>query len=1029
MKPSASKLLPRGRRRNIASLERASRVLIRVFAATLAVIALSCLYHYYLAEPLQGSAVRLQRRGAVQDDEEVSYIWLFTRRAHSPQKAPRLIRLQCHRVHHVQDKCAFVRANCADEEPGYIAYLQLYYCNFQNTKPVACAIGILWLSLLFGTIGLAASDFFCVNLSSIATLAGMSENFAGVTLLALGNGSPDVFSTFAAMYNNSGSLAIGELIGAAGFITAVVAGSMAFIRPFTVPKKTFLRDVIFFTVAAAFTLGFLADGNLYLWECIVMVLIYISYVCIVVVWHWHYKKLKRIRQTESAVRSHYIFGGTEAAELANGYHDEDEDRDPRDRTQRPNAEDFVALESGGANQYDEEEDLPDRFMAQISSQMRLRRPAQRDRRNTHDPIRPSLLGAIEFQSVLSGLHREGNLQAYPLYPRRYSDDPTLALSQDQRSTFSEPRLGDGIDELNATKRPLTNRTASGNRTRAASAAASAGAYTPKVQPPIPRIDLAPLDDEGHVDEQDGSAGRAGRRPDLLPPPSPTISISPPPSENALRDGNGYRVPDPLAGSLAIPGASGTRLLTANANMSRPDARSELTASDAFSQYPFPVYVDDSEAVISVGSGTQSPPPRVSQVSTPGQSSGLMDDGIIRPVPWWPYQVLPPPHSILSTLFPTLYRWTDKTVIGKVLAVFSAPSILLLTLTLPVVEVQNESGLEDMIPNLSLPPTVSSSLVFSDSRSEHRGRRSHAQAAARSKQITVTGSSSSSHEAFERMPMPVTAESNGYVDSPEQIPGVVADREVEVADWNRWLVMLQMVTAPYFCVVIAWANMDYGNIRMLLYASMGSLVFSCVTLVCVGVTTRPDRAPRWHGALCMLGFCVSIAWISTIAGEVVGVLKALGIIFNISDAILGLTVFAVGNSLGDLVADITVAQLGYPVMAFSACFGGPMLNILLGIGLSGAYMTVRGAQDRALKHPGKKFKFKPYVVEVDRTLMISGVALLVTLMGLLVVVPLRKWRMDRTVGYWLGGLWLLATGGNLVTEILMGRWGGHVGHVQ
>ena len=60
--------------------------------------------------------------------------------------------------------------------------------------------------------------------------------------------------------------------------------------------------------------------------------------------------------------------------------------------------------------------------------------------------------------------------------------------------------------------------------------------------------------------------------------------------------------------------------------------------------------------------------------------------------------------------------------------------------------------------------------------------------------------------------------------------------------------------------------------------------------------------------------ISIAWISTIAGEVVGVLKTFGVVLNISEALLGLTIFAAGNSIGDLIADITVARLGYPVMA-------------------------------------------------------------------------------------------------------------------
>jgi sodium/potassium/calcium exchanger 6 len=169
--------------------------------------------------------------------------------------------------------------------------------------------------------------------------------------------------------------------------------------------------------------------------------------------------------------------------------------------------------------------------------------------------------------------------------------------------------------------------------------------------------------------------------------------------------------------------------------------------------------------------------------------------------------------------------------------------------------------------------------------------------------------------------------------------------------------------------------------------------------------------------CFLGFVVAIAWISTIANEVVGVLKAFGVILGISDAILGLTIFAVGNSLGDLVADITVAKLGYPVMALSACFGGPMLNILLGIGLSGLYVTIQHGTKYHAKHPHRPMKYKPFELDVSTALMISGVTLLITLVGLLIVVPLNGWRMDRKIGWGLITLWSLSTIGNVIVEVL------------
>jgi sodium/potassium/calcium exchanger 6 len=136
----------------------------------------------------------------------------------------------------------------------------------------------------------------------------------------------------------------------------------------------------------------------------------------------------------------------------------------------------------------------------------------------------------------------------------------------------------------------------------------------------------------------------------------------------------------------------------------------------------------------------------------------------------------------------------------------------------------------------------------------------------------------------------------------------------------------------------------------------------------------------------------------------------------SDAILGLTVFAVGNSLGDLVADITVARLGFPVMALSACFGGPMLNILLGIGLSGTYMILTKGEHRHDKHPDEPIHFKPYHIAVSTTLVISGASLLVTLAGLLVAVPVRKWRMDKWIGWGLVATWAVSTAANVGVEM-------------
>lgn len=85
----------------------------------------------------------------------------------------------------------------------------------------------------------------------------------------------------------------------------------------------------------------------------------------------------------------------------------------------------------------------------------------------------------------------------------------------------------------------------------------------------------------------------------------------------------------------------------------------------------------------------------------------------------------------------------------------------------------------------------------------------------------------------------------------------------------------------------------------------------------------------------------------------------------------------------------------------------MLNILLGVGLSGVYMLWGG---------GKQGE-AGYKIEVSNTLIVSAATLLVTLVVLGVWVPLNNWWMDRRIGWTLVGIWGVGMCGGVVLEIL------------
>ncbi|KAJ2349895.1 hypothetical protein GGF43_004351 [Coemansia sp. RSA 2618] len=115
----------------------------------------------------------------------------------------------------------------------------------------------LWLSLLFIWLGVSASEYFSPNISTLAKLLHLPESLAGVTLLALGNGAPDLSSTYSAVRAGSAALAIGQIVGSAAFITSVVVCATTLAVPiFKVSRLSYLRELCFFVA----TVGMVANG-------------------------------------------------------------------------------------------------------------------------------------------------------------------------------------------------------------------------------------------------------------------------------------------------------------------------------------------------------------------------------------------------------------------------------------------------------------------------------------------------------------------------------------------------------------------------------------------------------------------------------------------------------------------------------------------------------------------------------------------------------------------------------------------------
>ena len=153
---------------------------------------------------------------------------------------------------------------------------------------------MLWLIYLVLTIGTVADAFFVPTLTAISAQLGLNDNVAGVTLVAIGNGAPDIFSAVASFTNSDpavAQLAIGSLLGAGMFVIMVVSGACMIITPFKPPSRPVLRDIIAYIWGLYWLLYCLYKGRIELFDSIGFLVFYVVYVAMVVIGSKYFSKM------------------------------------------------------------------------------------------------------------------------------------------------------------------------------------------------------------------------------------------------------------------------------------------------------------------------------------------------------------------------------------------------------------------------------------------------------------------------------------------------------------------------------------------------------------------------------------------------------------------------------------------------------------------------------------------------------------------------------------------------------------------
>ncbi|XP_028105525.1 cation/calcium exchanger 5-like [Camellia sinensis] len=177
------------------------------------------------------------------------------------------------------NRCSFSLLHCTGDSNSLINYFSLHFCLFHQ-NPFA-SVPFLFLTILFQFYVLVktAQDQFSVVVTKLVTHLNLSPSIGAVTLLALGNGAPDVFASVAAVRGGHPRTGFGAILSAGTFVSALVVGFVAiYAAPFSVDPVPFVRDVLFYLTAALFLFYVYLSAEIFLWQAIGFVGFYLFFV-------------------------------------------------------------------------------------------------------------------------------------------------------------------------------------------------------------------------------------------------------------------------------------------------------------------------------------------------------------------------------------------------------------------------------------------------------------------------------------------------------------------------------------------------------------------------------------------------------------------------------------------------------------------------------------------------------------------------------------------------------------------------------
>ena len=102
----------------------------------------------------------------------------------------------------------------------------------------------------------------------------------------------------------------------------------------------------------------------------------------------------------------------------------------------------------------------------------------------------------------------------------------------------------------------------------------------------------------------------------------------------------------------------------------------------------------------------------------------------------------------------------------------------------------------------------------------------------------------------------------------------------------------------------------------------------------------NTPPKWFLLISVAGVIAGLMWTSVLVGTLIDLLEMIGVVENLDETFLGLTVLAIGNALPDALTTVSLVKQGMGTLAISGGYAGQLFGYLVGFGISMLKMTIK-----------------------------------------------------------------------------------------